>query len=148
MDREAFFGATLTPREFTISLRRPYQSTPIQKWTFENEQIIKIGRAADNHVILHSSVVSRYHAEVRHMATHWKLISLGNNGTYLNDQPIVVVPVVDGMIVCLAISGPQIQINLGSTAQKSTLKTVPKQRSVNQEHNNEERETFIRESTP
>ena len=85
MDREAFFGATLTPREVTISLRRPDQSTPIQKWTFENEKIIKIGRAADNHVILHSSVVSRYHAEVRHMATHWKLISLGNNGTYLND---------------------------------------------------------------
>lgn len=146
MDREAFFGATLTPREVTISLRRPYQSTPVQKWTFENEKIIKIGRAADNHVILHSSVVSRYHAEVRHMATHWKLISLGNNGTYLNDQPIVVVPVVDGMIVCLAISGPQLQINLGSTAQKSILKTVSKQRPLTQESNHEERETFIRES--
>lgn len=146
MDREAFFGATLTPREITISLRRPYQSTPVQKWTFENEKIIKIGRAADNHVILHSSVVSRYHAEVRHMATHWKLISLGNNGTYLNDQPIVVVPVVDGMIVCLAISGPQLQINLGSTAQKSILKTVSKQHPLIQENNHEERETFIRES--
>ena len=147
MDREAFFGATLTPREITISLRRPYQSTPIQKWTFENEQIIKIGRAADNHVILHSSVVSRYHAEVRHMATHWKLISLGNNGTYLNDQSIIEVPVVDGMIVSLAKSGPQLQINLGSTAQKSTLKTVPKQHSVTEENNNKERDTFIQKHT-
>lgn len=148
MDREAFFGATLTPKEITISLRRPYQSTPIQKWTFENEQIIKIGRAADNHVILHSSVVSRYHAEVRHMATHWKLISLGNNGTYLNDQPIIEVPVVDGMIIGLARSGPQLQINLGSTAQKSTLKTVPKQHSVTEEHNNKARDTFIQKHMP
>ena len=148
MDREAFFGATLTPREITISLRRPYQSTPIQKWTFEKEQIIKIGRATDNHVILHSSVVSRYNAEVRHMATHWKLISLGNNGTYLNDQPIIEVPVVDGMIVSLARSGPQLQIHLGSTAQKSTLKTVPKQHSVTEENNNKARDTFIQKHTP
>ena len=148
MDREAFLRATLTPREITISLRRPYQSTPIQKWAFENEQIIKIGRAADNHVILHSSVVSRYHAEVRHMATHWKLISLGNNGTYFNDQPIIEVPVVDGMIICLARSGPQLQINLGSTAQKSTLKTVPKQHSVTEENNNKARDTFIQKQMP
>ncbi|HAA30486.1 MAG TPA: hypothetical protein DCE56_25860 [Cyanobacteria bacterium UBA8553] len=147
MDREAFFGATLTPREITISLRRPYQSTPIQKWTFENEQIIKIGRASDNHVILHSSVVSRYHVEIQHMATHWKLINLGNNGTYLNDQSIIEVPVVDGIIICLARSGPQLQINLGSTAQKSTLKTVRKQHSVTEENNNKERDTFIQKPT-
>ena len=148
MEREAFFGATLTPKEITIALRRPYQSTPLQKWTFENEPIIKIGRSANNHVILHSSVVSRHHVELRHMATHWKIISLGNNGTYLNGQPIIEVPIVDGMIISLAISGPQLQINLGSTAQKSTLKTVPKQHSVTQKNNDKDRDTFIRDLLP
>lgn len=148
MEREAFFGATLTPKEITIALRRPYQSTPLQKWTFENDPIIKIGRSANNHVILHSSVVSRHHVELRHMATHWKIISLGNNGTYLNGQPIIEVPIVDGMIISLAISGPQLQINLGSTAQKSTLKTVPKQHSVTQKNNDKDRDTFIRDLLP
>ncbi len=148
MEREAFFGATLTPKELTISLRRPYQSTPLQKWTFENELLIKIGRAADNHVILHSSVVSRYHVEIRYMTTHWKIINLGNNGTYLNGQPIIEVPVVDGTILSLAVSGPQLQINLGSTAQKSTLKTVPKQHSVTEENNNKARDTFIQKHMP
>jgi pSer/pThr/pTyr-binding forkhead associated (FHA) protein len=81
------------------------------------------------------------------MATHWKIISLGNNGTYLNGQAITEVPVVDGMIISLAISGPQLQINLGSTAQKSTLKTVPKQHSLTQK-NNKDLDTFIRELLP
>lgn len=147
MEREAFFGATLTPKELTISLRRPYQSTPLQKWTFENELLIKIGRAADNHVILHSSVVSRYHVEIRYMTTHWKIINRGNNGTYLNGQPIIEVPVVDGTILSLAVSGPQLQINLGSTAQKSTLKSVPRQRPVTQENKTNERDTFIQDHT-
>jgi pSer/pThr/pTyr-binding forkhead associated (FHA) protein len=127
----------------TVSLRQPYRSTPVQKWTFEGEPAIKIGRAADNHVVLHSSVVSRHHVEIQYIGNHWEIISLGNNGTYLDGALITQVPVVDGMVISLAISGPQLQINLGETAQKPLQKTVPKKRSVPQEENRTERETFL-----
>ncbi len=127
----------------TLSLRQPQQATPLQKWTFENDPVIKIGRAATNHVILHSSVVSRYHLELRHIATHWHLLSLGNNGTYMDGEPIKRTPVVDGMIVRLAESGPQLQIHLGETAVKARQRIVPSQGVVLQ-GNNKEIDTFLR----
>ncbi len=106
---------TLVPMVITVSLRQSRQSPPLQMWTFENQPVIKIGRATENHVILHSSVVSRRHIEIRHLATHWKLLNYSNNGTYLDGKPITAIPVADGMMIKLAASGPMIQLNLGST---------------------------------
>ncbi len=106
---------TLVPMVITVSLRQPRQSPPLQMWTFENQPVIKIGRATENHVILHSSVVSRRHIEIRHLATHWKLLNYSNNGTYLDGKRITAIPVADGMMIKLAASGPMIQLNLGST---------------------------------
>jgi serine/threonine-protein kinase len=115
----------------------------MQKWTFEDEPVIKIGRAADNHVVLHSSVVSRYHVEVRNVAKHWEIISLGNNGTFIDGVSIDRVPIADGMIVSLAISGPQLHINLGETTQKAIQKVVPSKRTPSQANNLPERATFV-----
>lgn len=106
---------TLVPIVITVSLRQSRQSPPLQMWTFENQPVIKIGRATENHVILHSSVVSRRHIEIRHLATHWKLLNYSNNGTYLDGKRITAIPVADGMMIKLAASGPMIQLNLGST---------------------------------
>ncbi len=106
---------TLVPMVITVSLRQSRQSPPLQMWTFENQPVIKIGRATENHVILHSSVVSRRHIEIRHLATHWKLLNYSNNGTYLDGKRITAIPVADGMMIKLAASGPMIQLNLGST---------------------------------
>jgi pSer/pThr/pTyr-binding forkhead associated (FHA) protein len=39
-------------------------------------------------------------------------VSLGANGTYVDDEPISQVPVVDGVIIRLTASGPKIQICL------------------------------------
>jgi serine/threonine-protein kinase len=117
MRNNALLRVIETPKAIAVSLWQPYQSTLVQKWTFEYQPLIKIGRAADNHVVLLSSVVSRYHIEIRHINTHWLLINRGSNGTYLNDKSITTTPVVDGMSVRLALSGPRLQIDLGSTAQ-------------------------------
>jgi pSer/pThr/pTyr-binding forkhead associated (FHA) protein len=122
-----FNMATVASSIITISLWQPSQSSPIQKWTFAGEPTIGVGRAPDNHVILYSSVVSRHHVKIENKNNHWEIVNLGNNGTYLNGKPIEQVTVVDGMHVCLAVSGPQLQINLGSTTQKPLQKTVPLQ---------------------
>ncbi len=74
-------------------------------------------------------MVSRRHIELRRSGITWELINLGTNGTYLDGKPIVKVPVVDGLIVHLARSGPKIQINVGpnqSSAQLGLVSVKPR----------------------
>ena len=95
-----------------LTLLHPLQSIPVRSWAFEDELVVRIGRSTDNHVVLYSAVVSRRHVELRRTGVNWEVINLGTNGTYLNGNPIIQVPVVDGLIIHLARSGPKIQIHL------------------------------------
>ena len=111
------FTASIVPTTVTVitlTLLHPNQATPLQHWQFDNDQsTILIGRALDNHVVLYSAVVSRRHLEIRHNDhDDWELENLGTNGTFLNGNPLEKTAVVDGMVVRLATSGPQIQIRL------------------------------------
>ena len=111
-----------------LTLLHPLQSIPVRSWSFEDEQVIRIGRATENQVVLFSAVVSRRHIELRRTGLTWELINLGANGTYLDGKPIAKVPVVDGLIVHLAHSGPIIQINIGpnqSSAQLAKIRVKP-----------------------
>lgn len=95
----------------TIILLHPQNATPIQSWSFKNEQIIRIGRATDNHVVLYSAVVSRHHAELRLENNKWEIISLGANGTFIGDRRLTEsISVDDGVILRLAKSGPMVQV--------------------------------------
>lgn len=100
----------------TLTLLHPLQSVPVQSWTFEPESVIRIGRSTDNDVVLYSAVVSRHHVEVRPNGSGWDVVSVGANGTYVDDQRITQMSAVDGMIFRLASSGPKIQIRLGAIA--------------------------------
>ena len=98
----------------TLSLLHPLNKTPVQHWTFEEEPVIRIGRSTDNDVILYSAVVSRHHVEIRKLKQGWAIVSLGTNGTYLEGKRIEEVTAEDGLVIRLARSGPNIQINLAS----------------------------------
>jgi pSer/pThr/pTyr-binding forkhead associated (FHA) protein len=90
-------------------------SIPVQNWTFMSEDIIRIGRGTDNHVILFSAVVSRHHAELRWTEIDgWQLSNISANGIYINGEAIKTVAVADGMVIRLATSGPKIQITVNS----------------------------------
>ena len=93
-----------------LNLLHPSQPVPVQSWTFETESLVRIGRARDNDVVVHSAVVSRLHVELKRQTFGWEVISLGTNGTYLNGERIHQVKAVDGMIIRLGTSGPKIQI--------------------------------------
>ncbi|TAG93431.1 MAG: FHA domain-containing protein [Oscillatoriales cyanobacterium] len=95
-----------------LTLLHPLQSIPVRSWIFEDEEVVSIGRSTESHVVLFSAVVSRRHIELRRTGTNWELINLGTNGTYLDGKPIASIPIVDGLIVHLARSGPKIQINI------------------------------------
>lgn len=113
----------------TLTLLHPLQSVPVQSWPFETESLIRIGRSTDNEVILYSAVVSRHHVELRRNGSDWEIVSLGANGTYIDGKRITQTPVIDGMIIRLASSGPKIQIRIEGEASKEGLKAASGRRS-------------------
>ena len=95
---------------------------PIRSWTFDRQPVIKIGRCSDNDVVLYSSVVSRYHVELKSSHGNWEIINLGSNGTYIDGKPITKVKAVNGSIINLALSGPKIAIYFQDQSQGVNLK--------------------------
>lgn len=112
----------------SLTLLHPLQSVPVQSWHFEDESVIRIGRSTSNDVVLYSAVVSRHHVEIRRNNSDWEVVNLGANGTYIDGKRIDIVPVVDGMVIRLASSGPQIQIQLGSSAYKNRSELAQNQK--------------------
>lgn len=87
--------------------------------------MICIGRSTENQVILYSAVVSRRHVELRRVGSEWEVVNLGTNGTYLNGKRITQSTIVDGAIIRLARSGPNIQVRMGEAAFKELSETIP-----------------------
>jgi hypothetical protein len=116
----------------TLSLLHPLKQIPVQVWTFENESVIRVGRSTDNHVILYSAVVSRHHVELRRVGANWEILNLGTNGTYLDGKRITQVPILDGAVMRLARSGPNIQIRIGTEANKDLPNTMTGDRTISQ----------------
>ncbi|MEH2081157.1 MAG: protein kinase [Nostoc sp.] len=101
----------------SLTLLEPQQKTPLQQWCFENSSIIRIGRAADNHVVLNDSLVSRHHLELRQVSDAsngytWQLISQGTNGTFLNGILVLQSPLPDNSLLQLAQGGPILQFQI------------------------------------
>ncbi|MDZ7952149.1 protein kinase domain-containing protein [Nostoc sp. DedQUE09] len=101
----------------SLTLLEPQQKTPLQQWCFENSSIIRIGRAADNHVVLTDSLVSRHHLELRKVGDAsngdaWQLISQGTNGTFLNGILVLQSPLPDNSLLQLAQGGPILQFQI------------------------------------
>jgi pSer/pThr/pTyr-binding forkhead associated (FHA) protein len=98
----------------TLSLLHPVDKKPVQSWTFEKEPVVRIGRSVNNDVILYSAVVSRHHVELRQTPEGWEIHNIGTNGTFLAGQRIEKKAAQDGLVIRLARSGPNIQINIVS----------------------------------
>ncbi|MEH2449614.1 MAG: protein kinase [Nostoc sp.] len=100
-----------------LTLLEPQQKTPLQQWSFENSSIIRIGRAADNHVVLTDNLVSRHHLELRQVdsadnAGGWRLVSQGTNGTFLNGVLVIQSSLPDNSLLQLAQGGPILQFQI------------------------------------
>ncbi|MEH2463969.1 protein kinase domain-containing protein [Nostoc sp.] len=101
----------------SLTLLEPQQKTPLQQWSFENSSIIRIGRAADNHVVLTDSLVSRHHLELRRVDSTdncggWRLVSQGTNGTFLNGVLVIQSSLPDNSLLQLAQGGPILQFQI------------------------------------
>jgi len=107
----------------TLSLLHPLNKKPVQHWTFEEGSVIRIGRSTENDVVLYSAVVSRHHVELRKSDVGWEIFNLGTNGTYLEGKRVAQAPAKDGIVIRLARSGPNIQINIGAEG-RDTVKAL------------------------
>ncbi len=104
----------------TLTLLDPQQKTPLRQWTFAQEAIIRIGRAADNQVVIIDPLVSRYHLELHHptdetQSSPWLMVSKGTNGTFINGVLTTQGLVGDGALIELAKDGPLLQVKLQAT---------------------------------
>jgi pSer/pThr/pTyr-binding forkhead associated (FHA) protein len=65
-----------------------------QRYTLRGREIVRLGRAADNDVIIDADTVSRHHAELRWQAGQWFVYDLGStNGTTVAGAPVSADPV-------------------------------------------------------
>lgn len=100
--------------EMAISLEliHPSGLISLRNWTFEKESVIRIGRERNNHVVLHSRVVSRFHAMLWGFGNEWKIVNLSCNGTYLDNTPVTHALLTDGAVIRLAPSGPRVRFRI------------------------------------
>jgi pSer/pThr/pTyr-binding forkhead associated (FHA) protein len=96
----------------TLSLLHPTEDKVAQTWRFENESLIRIGRAATNQVVLYSSVVSRHHLELQRKPMFWQAVNLSANGSFSDNKAIEILKIYNGMVIRLASTGPRLQISL------------------------------------
>jgi serine/threonine-protein kinase len=105
----------------TLTLLHPIKNTPVQSWTFEQESVIRMGRATDNQVVLYSAVVSRRHVELHRTGSVWEIVNVGANGTFLDGERVSRIQAADGMVIRLARSGPSIQIGLTVASHSASV---------------------------
>ncbi len=112
-------------RKITLFLLRPSSPVPAQAWKFEDEPVIRIGRLADNHVVLYSAVVSRHHVELRRTTSGWDVVNIGANGTYIDGKRVEQTVASDGMVLCIADTGPHLQIRFGDVDSEVGVTSRP-----------------------
>jgi len=102
-----------------LTLLDPQKQTTLQRWTFDSESIIRIGRSAENHVVIPDSLVSRQHLELQKIDnspsnTTWQIINHGTNGTFVNGILTSKSQISDGSLIQLAKGGPLLKIEIKS----------------------------------
>jgi serine/threonine protein kinase, bacterial len=110
-----------------LTLLDTQQQTPQKQWHFDNSSVIRIGRSADNHVVLTNTLVSRRHLELIQVSDGWRMVNKGTNGTFVNGIMVEETQLPDNSLLQLAKGGPLLkfqqeqQVNTGkpSVPQKS-----------------------------
>ncbi|MFD1663662.1 FHA domain-containing protein [Streptomyces caeni] len=95
VDRTAERPSHVSLSAATGTFRQPTTVRPLPSRT------VRIGRGADNDMVVDDLVVSRRHAELRaHPDGTYEIADLGShNGTYLNGRPVARAPVAPGDVV-------------------------------------------------
>jgi|GEM_PF-1975859 len=109
-----------------LYLVEPLESKTLQQWEFEQETLVRIGRANDNNAVISSDLISRYHLEIHQIQPQqWQLISKGTNGTFCQGKLIDKLIISSGLEVQLSRGGPCLKFEIlpASPSQPQQLNT-------------------------
>lgn len=93
----------------------PQHKTPLEQWEFTDQPRIRVGRAPENDVVLPDPLVSRHHLELRRIGesqSQWELISLGTNGTFVDQKLVSRVLLTSESLIQLSIQGPLLRLEI------------------------------------
>lgn len=95
----------------------PSAPKALENWEFENQSVIRVGRAPDNDVVVSDTLVSRHHLVLQKIdnsptSNAWMLSSKGTNGTFVDGVLITQERISDGSLIQLARGGPILKIEL------------------------------------
>ncbi len=99
-----------------LTLLDPHTQLPQQQWRFDQDAVILIGRALENHVVLTSPLVSRRHLELRRLDQGWQFTNHGANGIYIAGQSISQGNFTETTHLQLARGGPILRCDVGTVA--------------------------------
>ncbi|MEL6437786.1 MAG: FHA domain-containing serine/threonine-protein kinase [Cyanobacteria bacterium J06621_8] len=101
-----------------FTLLEPQTNQPLQQWEFQEQSVIRIGRAQNNDIVLHGYFqVSRQHLEINLIDSQqetWQLISRGTNGTLVNNNFVTEAIMQHDDLIRLAENGPIFKFELES----------------------------------
>lgn len=110
-----------------LTLLEPQQKKTAQMWSFENQPVIRIGRSAENDIVLNDALVSRRHLELRKIqntaGSSWQVVSHGTNGTFLNGVLIHQGEIENNALIQLAHGGPILKFQIEGALEY--LATIP-----------------------
>lgn len=94
---------------------------PMGAWLFEEGQTVRVGRSADNDVVLKSSRVSRFHLTLFYDGQQWQCSSVGANGTNCDGQPMSHAVLYDSVVLELGPPGPKLHCEVLHEVSDETL---------------------------
>lgn len=120
-------------QRFQIQLLDSAQGQALQSWELQDHQVIRIGRAPDNDIVLASQLVSRAHAYLQPEEGSWTLNSLSQQGIFVEGERQDSVVLKSGMAFRLAAKGPFLRfegIARATDDDHSTISVTPDEAPV------------------
>ncbi len=96
---------------------------PVHEWQFSDQAVVTIGRADESDVKIADGQVSRAHAKLLFNEGQWTLVSLGRNGTLVDDRVISDMELTGPTVFRLGPGGPMLSF-LPQVAESAPTETL------------------------
>ncbi len=116
-------GLVVTERRVVLYLLESAHGPPLQYWSFDNEQLIRVGRSIENQVVVANPYVSRAHCYLLLTEQGWSLNAISDQGIFVRSEKLEQLPLVPGLVFRMGRNGPFLRFgNLIDTGmEKETL---------------------------
>jgi len=86
------------------------QCQALQRWNFPEAELIRIGRSADNDIVVGSPYVSRAHARLEIDGDDWRLLAVSDKGVFVDGRRVESLVLREGTVFRLSAQGPFLRV--------------------------------------